>query len=121
MSEAANGYEAFFEGENWLSNQIVLPLRSQASQQSSEWRGRDAQGREFIIRNDNVLGVSRQSLNPEGEFLHGQRQEEARKTGPEEVRRDFFTRSLGVSERFEAADPAKRTVREKSPGLRGSV
>ena len=76
-SEPTDGCEAFFEGDNWLKHQIVLPLRALVPQQCSEWRGRDAQGREFIIRNDNVLGVSRQPLNPEGEDLHGQSQEEA--------------------------------------------
>jgi hypothetical protein len=60
-----------FAGGNWLRNQLVLPLRH------GEWRGRDAAGREFVIRNDHVLGVYRQPINSEGEASHGQSQEEA--------------------------------------------
>ncbi len=76
-SEPSDGCEAFFEGDGWLRHQIVLPLRVVIPQQASEWRGRDAQGREFVICNDNVLGVSRQALNPEGEVENGQSKEEA--------------------------------------------
>lgn len=76
-SEPSDGCEAFFEGDSWLRHQIVLPLRVMIPQQASEWRGRDAQGREFVICNDNVLGVSRQALNPEGEVENGQIKEEA--------------------------------------------
>lgn len=76
-SEPSDGCEDFFEGEAWLSHQIVLPLRVVVPQQLSEWRGRDAQGREFIIRNDHELGVSRQALHPEREDLNGQSKDEA--------------------------------------------
>ena len=74
--EPADGFEEFFKGEGWLRRQIVLPLQVVVPQQTSEWRGRDAQGREFIIRNDSVLGV-RQVPISEGEVINGQSEEEA--------------------------------------------
>ena len=65
------GFDEFFAGAGWLRQQLVLPLRS------GQWRGRDSVGRDFVIRNDNVLGVSRQALTTEGEAIHGQGKDEA--------------------------------------------
>ena len=69
--EPVEGYETIFDGENWLRNQLVLPLRQ------GKWRGRDSRGREFVISNDHVLGVYRQPINSEGDLLDGQSEEEA--------------------------------------------
>jgi CRISPR-associated endonuclease/helicase Cas3 len=60
-AQPCDGYEAFFEGRAWLRNHLVLPLRD------GEWHGRDAKGREFLIRDDPKLGLQRLALSVEGE------------------------------------------------------
>jgi CRISPR-associated endonuclease/helicase Cas3 len=58
-AQPCDGYEAFFDGQAWLRGHLVLPLRN------SEWRGRDAQGREFLIRDDQMLGLQRLAISSE--------------------------------------------------------
>ena len=67
----SDGFPNFFTGEGWLRNQLVLPLRG------GEWRGIDAQGREFSIRNNHQLGVIRELVNSESEELDERSQHEA--------------------------------------------
>jgi hypothetical protein len=56
-----DGYEQFFEGQAWLRHHLVLPLRD------SQWRGRDAKGRELVIRDDPTLGLQRLAISAEDE------------------------------------------------------
>jgi CRISPR-associated endonuclease/helicase Cas3 len=58
-SQPCDGYEPLFEGQAWLRGHVVLPLRD------GEWRGRDARGHEFIIRDDAVLGLRRLPISSE--------------------------------------------------------
>lgn len=70
-STPADGFSEFFIGGAWLRNQVVLPLRG------GEWRGKDAHGREFLIRNNHQLGVTRELINPESKNFNERSQEEA--------------------------------------------
>jgi CRISPR-associated endonuclease/helicase Cas3 len=76
-SQESNGYTPFFEGGDWLRHQIVLPMKCGVSGHCSEWRGKDAQGHEFVIRNDIFIGVTRSLMSPEREVFDGQNEEEA--------------------------------------------
>jgi CRISPR-associated endonuclease/helicase Cas3 len=68
---ACEGYEPFFEGQAWLRGHLILHMLN------GEWRGRDAKGREFLIRDDPLLGLQRLAITPEGEASKGAANEEA--------------------------------------------
>lgn len=51
-----DGQPEYFEGENWLRGQLVLPM------QNREWKG-VKDGKDFLIRDDEVLGLQRLTAN----------------------------------------------------------
>ena len=73
--EALEGFDSFFTGEGWLSQQLVLPLKG------GEWHGRDGNGQTFVIRNDEILGVTRRTLISKKETLHGEEEADAGQLG----------------------------------------
>lgn len=74
---AAEGFDNVFAGDGWLRHQLILPTRVMVPHKKSVWQGRDIQGREFEICNNNMLGVSRLALTSEERALDGESKDEA--------------------------------------------
>jgi CRISPR-associated endonuclease/helicase Cas3 len=69
--QPCHGYEPYFDGRAWLRGHVVLLLRE------GQWRGQDATGREFVIRDHPMLGLQRTVVSPEGDVTKGEVDEEA--------------------------------------------